>query len=351
MGGFNISTTYLNQKKKVPIYPNLEDRMRIVEKEQRQKTLKITTEDRRAKAFSLIKDDCKNIPFWIPEPIEFKDFNLQRVIDRFNGCKTIEETIILTKTLELEHEREYESEYQRHQDLFDSTLLKHYKEHRENPEYRPLEYVKPTCCFNHYFSLTSKRDSPSDLLPIFDYELYLVHKLDTRKFITFLASRGLGKTHIIVVRYANWRVLRSNEWDNQDILLTTGLTQQNSTELLNKINNMYIDAFPNSLDLDFVGTEMFIDKTRFIAFPSENIKKMRLYDRVAAVLVDEADFFSLKDQQRLQEAIFGYVIKSRPTIVFFSTPDKPTGFLVNARKKWLEAQKNNNNNNNNNSEE
>lgn len=102
---------------------------------------------------------------------------------------------------------------------------------------------------------------------------------------------------------------------------------------------MFYTAFPSSLELDYKGTELWLDKTRFIAFPSENIKKMRLYDRVAAVFVDEADFFSLKDQQRLQEAVFGYVIKSRPLICFFSTPDKPTGFLMSARKRWLESKR------------
>lgn len=336
--GFNISANKID--KSITVYPDLQKRLaeeqRILDREAAAKTVSLSTEEKRAKAFSLIRHDCENIPFWIPEPSQFKDFNIDKIVERFNECKTVEETIRLSNILDTEHQTQYESDYQRHQELFDETLLRHYKEYREG--IRPAEYIKPTCCFNHYFGLTAKRDSPETKLPIFDYELHLVYKLDTRKFITFVASRGLGKTHVIVVRYANWRVLRSNEWANQDVLLTTGLTQQNSTELLNKINNMYVDAFPN-LALDFKGTEMFIDKTRFIAFPSENIKKMRLYDRVAAVLVDEADFFSLKDQQRLQEAVFGYVIKSRPLLVFFSTPDKPTGFLMDARKKWLEAKR------------
>jgi hypothetical protein len=209
---------------------------------------------------------------------------------------------------------------------------------QNNPNDEDSNFVKPHCCFNHYFGLAKKRDS-NDYLPVFDYELHLVHNLDTRSFVTFIASRGLGKTHTIVQRYSPWRILRSREWDTQDVLLTTGLTQQNSTELLRKIELLFNNAFPKYFDIDllqFHGTEMRIDKTRLIAFPSENIKKMRLYDRVAAVFVDEADFFNLNDQNRLQEALFGYIIKSRPLIGFFSTPDKPNGFMMRARKKWQE---------------
>lgn len=288
------------------------------------------------KAFTQIKRDCKNIPFWLPTPDNLKDYNPDKIIDRFSYCKNLNETILLSNQLNEEHYNIFKKEYQEHEDLRLSTLEEAEQDYKD--ELLPdSSFIKPRCCFNHYFGLVSKRDNPKKILPIFDYELFLVHNLDTHNFITLLASRGLGKTHIIVVRYTNWRILRSNEWDNQDILLTTGLTQQNSTELLNKIENMYIQSFPN-FNLDYKGTEMYIDKTRLIAFPSQNIKKMRLYDRVAAVLVDEADFFSLNDQRRLQESVFGYVIKSRPLLVFFSTPNHPTGFMMQARKAWKERQ-------------
>lgn len=254
----------------------------------------------------------------------------------FEGCKDLNETQSLIKRLEAEHYSTFQKQYTEHRELHASTLLQAKRDYKEGllPD---NTFIKPRCCFNHYFGLTTKRGQDT-YLPIFDYELHLVHTLDTRNFITLLASRGLGKTHIIIVRYGNWRILRSNEWDNQDVLLTTGLTQMNSTELLNKIQNMYVDAFPN-IELDYAGTELFINKTRLIAFPAENLKKMRLYDRVAAVFVDEADFYNLKDQQRLQEACLGYIAKSKPLIVFFSTPDKVSGFMAKARKKWLEDKK------------
>lgn len=292
---------------------------------------KENTESRRKEQFSRIKKDCKNIPYWIPEPIQLKDFNIQRVVDLFNACKNVQETITCANQLQVEHYNIYKKEYEEHKEIHDSTLLAARKEWNSE---KSKDFIKPRCCFNHYFGLAKKRDS-NDYLPVFDYELHLVHNLDIRNFITYVASRGLGKTHTIIQRYTPHRILRSTEWDNQDVLLTTGLTQQNSTELLRKIEAMFQSAFPN-LELNFRGTEMHIDQTRLIAFPSENIKKMRLYDRVAAIFVDEADFFNLNDQNRLQEAIFGYFIKSRPLVALFSTPDKPNGIMMRARKKWRE---------------
>ena len=295
---------------------------------------KENTESIRTKQFSEIKKQCKGIPYWIPEPIQLKDFNPQRIVDLFKvKGKTLEETYKTIQYLKNEHYKQFESEYTEHKEIHESTLLANKKLYKNEKEMN--DFIRPTCCYNHYFGLARKRDS-TDYLPVFDYELYLVHNLDIRNFITFLASRGLGKTHTIIQRYSTWRVLRSNEWDHADVLVTTGLTQSNSTELLNKIESMFFEAFPN-LELQFRGgTEMYIDKTRYIAFPAENLKKMRLYDKVAAVFVDEADFFSLNDQRRLQEVVLGYIVKTRPLLVFFSTPNHPNGFMLNARKQWKE---------------
>lgn len=229
-----------------------------------------------------------------------------------------------------EHYRDFADDYKYHRELHTSTLEESKAEYKRGE--RRADCVKPTCCFNHYFGLTNKRGS-REILPIFDYELNLVNTLETNNFVTYLASRGLGKTHTIVTTYSQWRVWRSTEWDNADVLLATGLAQINSTELLNKIESRYTESFPD-LVLDYAGTEMRVDKTRFIAFPTENIKRMRLYDKVAAIFIDEHDFYNLRDQQRSQEAVLGYVLKSKPLITLWSTPDKPSGFLIKCRKEW-----------------
>lgn len=330
---FNLSTSNL-KKGAITTYPNIEESKKKTERKDSTKE-KLNIESRRTALFSIIKDDCKGIPYWIPEPIKLKDYNIQETINRINSCHTLQQAKEESERIRLDHSREFANDYKYHRELHTSTLAASYEQHRKGE--RPAECIKPLCCFNHYLGLTTKRYS-SQLLPVFDFELYLVHQLDVNKFVTYIASRGLGKTHTIISTFSQWKVWRSKEWDYQDVLLTTGLTQQNSTELLNKIEARYLTAFP-SLQLDFAGTELMIDKTRFMAFPSENIKKMRLYDRVAAIFVDEADFFNLRDQMRLQEAVFGYTIKSQPLITFFSTLDKPSGFLAKARKAWIEKQR------------
>lgn len=169
------------------------------------------------------------------------------------------------------------------------------------------------------------------LLPIFDYELYMIHQMDTKNIIAFLASRGLGKTETAIVRYPSYRITRSNEWDGRDIAITTGLAEVNAEELLKRIEDLWTDAFP-SLTLKHKASELWVANTRILAFPTKNIKRMRLFDDMAGIFVDEADFYTLLDQIRLQEAVYGYILKSQPLIVFLSTPDKPTG-LMNRMKK------------------
>jgi hypothetical protein len=177
-------------------------------------------------------------------------------------------------------------------------------------------------------------------LPVFDYELYFVHQMDKRNLISFLASRGLGKTETTIVRYPNYRIMRSTEWDNRDVAITTGLAEVSAEELLIRIESLWSTAFPNP-PLDKKAAQIWIDKTRILAFPTQNIKRLRLYDDFAGIFVDEADFYSLLDQMRLQEAIFGYIVKSQPLIVLMSTPNHPSGMLAKYRKLGEELKQKN----------
>lgn len=155
---------------------------------------KENTEDRRTRQFSRIKKDCRQIPFWIPEPIQLKDFDIDRVIDLFNGCQSVEDRVKMALFLKNEHYDQFQKEYVEHREIHDATLLQAKKDWNEG---EPTDFIKPRCCYNHYFGLDKKRDG-TDYLPIFDYELYLIHNLNIRNFITFVASRGLGKTTTIV---------------------------------------------------------------------------------------------------------------------------------------------------------
>lgn len=322
--------------KKVVYYPAMEDRKKKAQTSTRER---LHIEELREELFSTIKHDCKDIPYWIPEPKQFKDWTPDKTIERINACRTLNQLETTSNEIRQDHFTQFTDDYKRHREIHDSTLEDTRAEYKRGERHGDL--VKPLCCFNHYLGLTTKRGS-TKILPIFDYELSLIHQLDSYHFVTYIASRGLGKTHSIVSTYSQWRIWRSTEWDDADVLLTTGLAQMNSTELLNKIEQRYSDAFP-SLVLDFAGTELYVDKTRFIAFPTENIKRMRLFDKVAAIFVDEADFFNLRDQQRLQDAVRGYVLKSTPLIVFWSTPDHPNGFLIKCRKEWQRKKRGDNN--------
>lgn len=236
----------------------------------------------------------------------------------------------MSRQLLSEHHNEFESDYQYHKELFLETLQKRWALNRKGE--LDANFVKPTCCYNHYMGLAKKTGV---LLPIFDYELYFVHQMDTKNLIAFLASRGLGKTETAIVRYPSYRIMRTNEWDGRDIAITTGLAEVSAEELLIRTEDLWTDAFPD-LSLKKKASELWIANTRILAFPTKNIKRLRLYDDFAAMFIDEADFYTLLDQIRLQEAVYGYILKSQPLIVFTSTPNHPTGMINKMKKEQKE---------------
>ncbi len=77
----------------------------------------------------------------------------------------------------------------------------------------------------------------------------------------------------------------------------------------------------------------------FQGYPTENIDSIRGQDDIYFIFVDEAPFFPQTDQERVDNAITRYDLKTNPFINFNGTPNGPQGAYYG---RWQGALKNEN---------
>ncbi|MGD1837560.1 MAG: hypothetical protein ACPKPY_05830 [Nitrososphaeraceae archaeon] len=297
---------------------------------QNQQQQKINIEKQNQEIFFQISKDCINIPFWIPSPHAYADYNPQQVSKRFDQCNTLEEQQILINKLKQEDYENHKKEYDEHKILYKQTLDESYKKYKQN-ELPHHNFIRPRCCWNHYMGLPSKLGHQ---LQIFDYELHLVHKLITKKRISLLKARGLGATEIAVVRFPTWVAFSSDEWKGRTGSIITGIRMGSAIELMNRIRRLFSDTFPIVWTTNQNMT--MLKDVRFLAFPADNPDSLRLYDDFCFIMIDEAAFFSIKNQMLIKHAVKGYTLKSQPIILWISTPNQPGDLMEQFQRRWNE---------------
>ena len=176
------------------------------------------------------------------------------------------------------------------------------------------------CCFNHYVGLPVKWGRHH---PIYDYELKVFDYLEQYDNIEIIKARGLGITELLL-RYPVWKAISSNKWSNRICALITGLTINTAKELILRIRNFF---YPFGIGFDERDDQTTLNQVRFKAFPAKNPDTLRSYTDFAYVFLDEADFFPKQAQLKLREAVEGYRLKSKPKIIWNSTPGAPDGIM------------------------
>jgi hypothetical protein len=69
------------------------------------------------------------------------------------------------------------------------------------------------------------------------------------------------------------------------------------------------------------------------AYPSHHLDAMRGLSDISSILLDEADFFPLGQQQDARDVSERYIAKSNPWIVMISTPNTPDGLFERIEKE------------------
>ena len=134
-----------------------------------------------------------------------------------------------------------------------------------------------------------------------------------------------------LIRYLAWKILSSSELDGRSIFIVSGTREEFANYVKKKMEQLFERRFPD-LVLDSKYTELVLKNTWIKVMPTKNIKDMRGYMDAAYLFIDEADFFSPKEQEELEPAITAYEEKSKGRTIMVSTPNAPGGLFERIEK-------------------
>ena len=166
--------------------------------------------------------------------------------------------------------------------------------------------------------------------PLFDYEQLIFDTIEQNQNIWIKKARGLGVTTFLI-RYLAWKILSSSELNGKSIFIVSGTREEFANYVKKKMEQLFERRFPD-LVLDSKYTELVLKKTWIKVMPTKNIKDMRGYMDAAYLFIDEADFFSPKEQEELEPAITAYEEKSKGRTIMVSTPNAPGGLFERIEK-------------------
>src|SRR5215203_7393332 len=174
--------------------------------------------------------------------------------------------------------------------------------------------LRRPCCFNHAIGLPRKNDIPK---PLFEYEKEIYDALQQIKYVWMKKATGLGLTEFML-RYISWLCLRDDKLKGSYVCIVTGPRIELAITLINRLKSLFTD-----IKFEDKETVCELNDVRIEAFPSHHLDSMRGLDNVSFILLDEADFFPLGQQQEARAISERYIAKSNPYIVMVSTPNRP----------------------------
>ena len=175
------------------------------------------------------------------------------------------------------------------------------------------------CCFNHIIGLPVKN---SKKMPLFDYEQEIFEALQETKHVWIKKATGLGITEFML-RYIAWLCVRDDDkFKGSHMCLVTGPRIDLAITLVERIKGLF-----STMRFDTKETVVQLNGVKIEAFPSHHLDAMRGLPNVSFILLDEADFFPLGQQQDARAVSERYIAKSDPYIVMVSTPNAPEGLF------------------------
>jgi hypothetical protein len=176
--------------------------------------------------------------------------------------------------------------------------------------------------FNRLIGLPEKDGIPTQL---FDYELDLYKVWEQFKHIWIKKSTGLGISEFFL-RLMLWLCLKDNEMQGCQMCIVTGPNIDLAKKLIERMKNMLIDypGFRFDKMTDYV---LEVNKCSIQAYPSNNLGSFRSLTKPKFILLDEADFFRVGEQEEVRHVSERYIAKSNPYIVMMSTPNNPGGLF------------------------
>lgn len=181
------------------------------------------------------------------------------------------------------------------------------------------------CCYNHFIGLPEKNGRQH---PLYDYEEQLEQDYRSHQQIVILKATGLGITEFFL-RLTEHEALTNPIFHNSQIGIFTGPNLDLAMRQITRIKKHLQDKIPFEGD----AYTIVFGTCTIKAFPSMNINAARSLPNPKLLLIDEAAFFGMRDDEEVRAIAERYIAKSNPKIVIYSTPGLPDGFFYNMLKE------------------
>jgi Terminase large subunit, T4likevirus-type, N-terminal len=178
-------------------------------------------------------------------------------------------------------------------------------------------------------------------LPMFDYEQSIFDYLERdepsnprNKHLAIIKSAGLGITTFLLY-YIGWKcTVNNNAWKGKRVSIITSPRIELTVDIVSRLKNIFMKKNLLQFDNDR-NTTCTINGCIVEALPASNaaIKSIRGYDNIVMLLVDEASWFNLNQNQNVTDSIERYAAKSNPILVACSTPQTVGDWLYNIKQQ------------------
>lgn len=152
---------------------------------------------------------------------------------------------------------------------------------------------------------------------MFDYEIEIFKYLTHYKHLWIKKARGLGITELLL-RYMGWLALFNDQFNGNRFIVVTGPKERIALDLIRRVRHIFQDY----LLQDPLKETVVLNGVTIEAFPSHTVA-MRGYENFKFILLDEADYFRPSEQEELEPAVRGFIVKTNPWVVMVSTPHEP----------------------------
>lgn len=208
---------------------------------------------------------------------------------------------------------------------------------------KDVKSCEPYCCFNHQIGLPKKKyEDPitgeareSKPLNLYKYEQDTIENYESVKYYSQNKVRGSGITEVLAVRHMAYKYGVVNLIKDRKYLLAAGQSRsvavgffKRIVDLLKPYAKIIFDELPNYANPKYL---KFKSGGEAHALPSEP-NAPRGLENVGDIILDEAAFWDLQEDEPVLKAFEPFVIKSGAKIGIFSTPNGQRGFFWN--KIW-----------------
>lgn len=181
--------------------------------------------------------------------------------------------------------------------------------------------VEPNCCFNHWLGLPMKAGREH---PIYDYEMEVYDALFKHRYLAINKFTGAGMTEMLL--RAPLHMMLTKNLPYKQFAIITGTRMEFAVQLIQqRLKPMIVRKHRELIRYDKRDTLMLHNGYYFRAYPTDHLDALRGQDDLQFILLDEGAMFHPNVQEELFAVVERYKPKTRPFIVWNSTPKGAVG--------------------------